>query len=361
MAPPDPRQRQQMIGSGLMKMAGAVDAANRQGKGIFEGLANGITGIEQQGMDAATKGAYVKQLFDQQDERKDQKQERNKWKEWVTKNASRFGEYGDVAQFLPPSESFNLLSRLQNGHDATDDTKEYSYYLKTLPHGEHPMEFRDWMVLRSPQTNINMPASETAFDKQMGSKLADTALGYQTDAANARQALAAYDEMDRSLNQPGIYTGAGAPTLQALQQVGNAIGVVDDATIGNIDKFEAAANKAIKDEVGSLGSGVSEGDRRFVERANPGLTRSKPGNHLIIEMKRRLAVRKMQIAHEAERYMATHAGRMDYGFFTHLSDWAEQNPIFSDQEKQQIESLSSSSRSTGGGTDSGGYKILNVE
>ena len=270
----------------------------------------------------------------QTQERDRQKGLSSKWSEWVTANRSKFGEYADLAPYLDPGEGMKLLSGMQPDWRPASAEERASLGVGA----DVPLVITQEgpKVLGNGGTTINMPAMESSYDKELGSGLAKTMLTLQEGRGNAASAINTYDEMEASLNQPGVYTGFGAPTVKGFQQLGAAIGITDPEAIANAEKFEAATNAAIKNEVGSLGAGVSEGDRRFVENANAGLTRTKEGNRLIIGMKRRIAERKIQVADFAQQYAMENGGRLDAAFYSALGEWSAANPMFTPEEQKAI-------------------------
>ncbi|WP_395451211.1 hypothetical protein ACHMW7_16295 [Aminobacter sp. UC22_36] len=79
---------------------------------------------------------------------------------------------------------------------------------------------------------------------------------------------------------------------------------------------------------GSLGSGFSNADRDFVTDQVPTLSNTPEGNRALIEVQKKIAQRKIQIAKLARDYAKTNEGRIDAGFDEALAGWSEQNPLF---------------------------------
>lgn len=312
-------------------------------------------GIENYRNDAFRRYQMAQMIQANEDKKRTrEKQEAltNKWTEFVTNNRDKFGEYADFAPYLDPGEGMKLLSGMQPDWRPASAEEKAAYGVApnaplVIGQGGEPK------ILGGGGTTINMPAMETSYDRELGGGLAKTMLQMQADKGNAQSALGTYDDMDAYLEQPGVYTGIGGPTVKALQQVGSALGISDPKIVANTEAFEAATNKAIKDEVGSLGAGVSEGDRRFVENANAGLTRTKTGNKMIIAMKRKIAQRKIQVADFAQEYAMSNGGRLDTGFYSALSQWAAANPIFTPEEQRAIMTASVQGRSAGGASQDG--------
>lgn len=306
----------------------------------------------QQNKDNFAALALMQGQEDKRKERERQDQLNNRWADFVQKNSGRFGDYAEIAPYMDPGDGLKLLSGMQpDWRPATPEEKAQYGVAANSPlvigKGGEPK------ILGGGGTTINMPPMESSYDREMGGGLAKGMLKMQEDKGNAQSALSTYDQMEKNLDQPGVYTGLGGATVKSMQQLGAALGITDPNAVANTEAFEAAANKAIKDEVGSLGSGVSEGDRVFVQNANAGLTRTKLGNKLIIGVKRKIAQRKIQIADFAQQYAMDHGGRLDAGFYSSLGEWSASNPLFSPEERQAILTASVQGRSAGSASRDG--------
>lgn len=326
------------------------------GSNPLQAFGQAYIGAQQQAREQ-NKSNYIATQMKQAEEDKQRTRAKqdaltNRWAEFVSKNRDKFGEYGEIAPYLDPGEGMKLLSGMRPDWRPATPQEKAAYGVAAdaplvIGQGGEPK------ILGGGGTTVNMPPMENSYDKEMGGGLAKTMLQMQQDKGNAQSALGTYDQMDANLNQPGVYTGIGGPTVKALQQVGSALGITDPKIVANTEAFEAATNKAIKDEVGSLGAGVSEGDRRFVENANAGLTRTKLGNQMIISMKRKIAQRKIQVADFAQQYAMSNGGRLDAGFYSALGEWSAANPMFTPEEQQAIMTASMQGRSAGGAVQDG--------
>lgn len=325
------------------------------GSNPLQAFGQAYIGAQQQAREQ-NKSNYIATQMKQAEEDKQRTRAKqdaltNRWAEFVSKNRDKFGEYGEIAPYLDPGEGMKLLSGMRP--DWRPATPQERASLGVGPDVPLVIGADGPKVLGNGGTTVNMPAMENSYDKEMGGGLAKTMLQMQQDKGNAQSALGTYDQMDANLNQPGVYTGIGGPTIKALQQVGSALGITDPKIVANTEAFEAAANAAIKAEVGSLGAGVSEGDRRFVENANAGLTRTKLGNRTILSVKRKIAQRKIQVADFAQQYAMNNGGRLDAGFYSALGEWSAANPMFTPEEQQAIMTASMQGRSAGGAVQDG--------
>ena len=57
------------------------------------------------------------------------------------------------------------------------------------------------------------------------------------------------------------------------------------------------------------------------------MSTSKQGNKMIIDLNRKIASRKLEIASFADKYVREN-GRIDKSFMGALREWSKQNPLF---------------------------------
>ena len=192
----------------------------------------------------------------------------------------------------------------------------------------------EWRVYTPPLID----KGESEYDKEMGKILAGDYRKIAEDAGNAEIAIGNYDIMMSNLDAQGMYTGIGAPTALLMGQVLKALGYEMEG-VADMETFRAVSYKSIKDEIGSLGSAVSDGDRRFVENANMQLTTTQAGNRMIIAIKRRMAERKIQMLELANKHKEKHGGRLTEDFWAERSKFVKANRLFTDEEMAQIRAV----------------------
>lgn len=176
-------------------------------------------------------------------------------------------------------------------------------------------------------TTINV-GGERGYDKTVGEGYGKIFLDLQEEARTAQRALNALDVMEQATQDPGFYSGAGAEMVTRLKRVGAALGL-DPEGIDSIEAFNAQAKQAALDTMGgSLGTGFSNADRDFVLDQVPNLQNTPQGNRKLIEIQRKLNIRKQEIAQKAREYAEEHDGRIDAGFDAFLAEWANANPLF---------------------------------
>lgn len=164
------------------------------------------------------------------------------------------------------------------------------------------------------------------FNQTVDGGMGDEFVKIQQDALSAVTGLQTLDAMEQAMSDPSFYSGFGAEQLMGLKQAAAAIGI-DPEGVTSMESFRALSNKAVLDAMGgSLGTGVSNADRSFVEAQVAQLGNTPEGNRQIISIQRALKERQIQIAEIADRYRAAN-GNMN-GFATYLAQWAEANPLF---------------------------------
>jgi len=173
---------------------------------------------------------------------------------------------------------------------------------------------------------------EKAYDKEVGKNFAQLYTGINEQATSAYGALNSIALMESLMSDPGFHSGMGSDSILQLQRLVTALGGAPDG-VDSMEAFSAEAKKLALDNMGgSLGAGFSNADRDFVTGQVPGLENTPAGNQKILEINKRIAERKIQIAGLAQQYVEQN-GRMDNGFHTALREFAEQNPLFTTEDK----------------------------
>ena len=179
----------------------------------------------------------------------------------------------------------------------------------------------------APVTNINTPGAESEWEKGMGKFGVETFTNIQNEASSAQDLLANTVVLENLMADPSFSSGALAEQKMSYAKIIEALGG-DAADVGTLEAFRAVTSKRILDSMGgSLGAGFSEGDRKFVEGMGAQLSTSKQGNKMIIDLNRKIANRKLEIASFADKYVREN-GRIDKSFMGALREWSKQNPLF---------------------------------
>lgn len=190
------------------------------------------------------------------------------------------------------------------------------------------------------QINNNMPGqtTETAYDKEIGTKYANRFMEVQDKGSNASRGLNTIAVMRQAMNQPGFYSGTGAQAVQYGKRLLSSLGVSDAEVNGlaSMEQFSSMSKQAALDAMGgSLGNGFSNADRDFVTGQVAALDTSEPGNRALLDIQEKVLKRQQEIAKMAGDYANKHGGRIDAGFDSLLIDWSEKNPLFPNTGTQQ--------------------------
>ncbi|GAA4108931.1 hypothetical protein ACFFTN_01520 [Aminobacter aganoensis] len=176
-------------------------------------------------------------------------------------------------------------------------------------------------------TTVNV-GGERGYDKTVGEEYGKRFMASQDDEKAANRTITALNVMAKSMEDPNFYSGSGAEIVTKLKRAAVAMGA-DPESVSSTETFNAMAKQAALDSMGgSLGSGFSNADRDFVTDQVPTLGNTPQGNRALIEVQKKIAQRKIQIAKLARDYAKGNEGRIDAGFDEELASWSEQNPLF---------------------------------
>jgi hypothetical protein len=218
----------------------------------------------------------------------------------------------------------------QGGPKVTDDITEFEYSQN------HPGAAEFWQSLKragASQTNIDMKG-QSKYSEERGKGRAENANNIEKDERAAQQSITSLGAMENAMNDPNFYSGFMANGVQSAKKFAVMIGG-DPNQVASTETFNSFAKQAALASMGgSLGTGFSNADRDFVESQVPTLANTPEGNKSLIGIHRKIAERKIQIARMMRDYEDAH-GQLDNGFLDQLSQWAEQNPIFPQQQQQQ--------------------------
>lgn len=186
------------------------------------------------------------------------------------------------------------------------------------------------------QTNVNVLPGESSYDKELGTGMAKRFMSIQDDAAKSQNVLGSLQIMKTALNDPNFVSGIGTekfmlPFRQTIAALGG-----DPNAASPIETFRAQGNALLKETLGSLGAGVSNQDVRVIKEIFPNLDTSIEGNRAQIAILERTQERKQQVARMAVEYAGKNNGRIDGKFEAEVMDWANKNPMFSQDELRSI-------------------------
>lgn len=219
--------------------------------------------------------------------------------------------------------------------DSPASVDEYNWWAEQeRAAGREPMPYLDFVQAQK-GSGLSITTPDGTVISQGGGKYGQTVGGgfgeafmqIQNSALSAVQGMGTLDAMEQTLADPGFYSGFGGEQVLALKQAAAAIGI-DPEGVTSMETFNALSKKAALDAMGgSLGAGFSNADRGFVEQQVASLGTSPEGNRQLIQLQRKLAERKIEIAQLANQY-AQAKGGIDAGFTDFLAEWSEANPLF---------------------------------
>lgn len=196
-------------------------------------------------------------------------------------------------------------------------------------------------LIRQRLSGLTMPASETTQEQALGKYYGEMFTKLGTDATNARSSNATLTTMAQLAKSPNFRSGIGAEFETFLKRGISALGGdkalidlgMDPKKAQPNEAFRALSNKAVIDTLGSLGTGISNADRDFIQQIFPSLANTPEGNAMIVKIMQRMNDRKIEIAQMARGH---NKGRLDADFEAKLDDFTQKNPLFSDKEMAEL-------------------------
>ncbi|MCJ2061767.1 hypothetical protein MKK63_03480 [Methylobacterium sp. J-088] len=175
---------------------------------------------------------------------------------------------------------------------------------------------------------INVNTGEKAQEQAIGADYGKRFAEMNRAGAAATGQLSTIGAMERAMNAPGFYSGSGGAAHLAFNRGLVSLGVKDSKAAAPGELFDALSNKVILDGLGgSLGAGISNGDRDFIQRTAPDLAKTPQGNAQLLTYARALAQRQQDVAKFAREYYKNNGRKLDPGFDDALAQWAEANPL----------------------------------
>lgn len=190
------------------------------------------------------------------------------------------------------------------------------------------------------QTNVTL-SSEKAQDQVVGKAYGEQFVETQKAARTAGDSLNRIRTMEKLIENPNFYSGAGAGLVTQLKQIGVKLGG-DPAAASANEMFSSLSNKLVLDDLGgSLGTAISNGDRDFISGTAATLANTPAGNKEILFLAKKMAERKVEVSRLARQYAGKNGGRLDAGFDEQMQSWAEANPLLSEKDLARISGAAS--------------------
>jgi len=205
--------------------------------------------------------------------------------------------------------------------------------------------FMDFLQAKKKEFNVGINTEGADdFTKALMKGMATRYETYQSEADAAEKAMANLNLMGNLVSQKDFYSGPFGNQVTAVRRVATLFGA-DPEKVADAETFnKIAKDSALQVMGGSLGVGFSNADRDFVEAMVPNIENTKAGNLKIIEVQTKIQNRKIELARMAEQYAAEN-GTLK-GFRAFITEWRQQNPLFSAAEKAALDPAATS-KSTG--------------
>ncbi len=221
--------------------------------------------------------------------------------------------------------------------ESSADLQAYNLYSKqAAASGKTPLPFLDFKKqlaeAGAARTNVNttVQSGEKEFDKAVGKDYGETFVGINKAARDSVGSINNLNLMEKLTHDPTFYSGTGGEFATKLKQAGVSTGFLPEGAASANELFQKVSQKSVVDNLGSLGAGVSNADRQFIQGTVPNIANTPDGNRQIIGIGRKVEERKQAVAKLAREYAGKHGGRIDAGFDDYLAQWSEKNPLFPD-------------------------------
>jgi len=216
--------------------------------------------------------------------------------------------------------------------ESSADLQAYNLYRRQA--GDKALPFLDFKKqlaeAGASRTNVStkIESGEKEFDKAVGKDYGETFVGFNKAARDSVGAINNLNVMEKLTHDPSFYSGIGGEFATKLKQAGVSSGFLPEGAASANELFQKVSQKSVVDNLGSLGSGVSNADRQFIQGTVPNIANTPDGNRQIITYGRKIEQRKQEVAKMARDYAKAHGGRIDAGFDQALAEWSDKNPLF---------------------------------
>ena len=230
--------------------------------------------------------------------------------------------------YLDPKGAMELQSSSQRTPD-----KIRQFEILRQRFGDDTAAQMVWGAKNNVNVNVNGGAQETEFMKQAGKDWAGRYSKIWDASAGARNDLSSLDALAQAIDDPNVYQGAGGETINALQKLGNSLGLdvkgLDNAAIINSVSSQLMGN--LRKDL--MPGPMSDRDIEFLKNVVTGLGKTPEQNRAIVNVLKKAAQRKVEIGQLADKYMGANNGVLDYRFNQYLQDYYKDKPLFSDEER----------------------------
>jgi len=233
-------------------------------------------------------------------------------------------------QFMDPLKTQELSDK-QRGDDYDRYLTQYQEMNRNKPDAKPPLDREQWERVKAatPQGEYHKLQAKTASEEfDAYRKLGD-------DASKQRTTIGILKQLNKT---PEFYTGEYGPHVARWERVKSALGLPNTAT--QAETFEKLIDQlALESAGGKLGAGVSNTDLDFLRGLKGGLSTTKEGNALILDIADRLQARNERIAD-----MAVENAERNGGVFNPTSFYKEvraerAKPLFNEKEMENLQAV----------------------
>lgn len=187
---------------------------------------------------------------------------------------------------------------------------------------------------RTGATNVNVTNTPEGRTNQ---GIVDYAIsdftGIREAANTARSQLDSLAVMDSLLGQ-GMTSGRLDDLTSNWRGIGAQLGIADAENLGRQELFRGISNRMALEMKEGMTGPMSDRDIMFLQAQVPQLANTPQGNRILLEVLRRMATRKLEMARLATDY-AARTGVLDHGWLQYKDEWLASNPMdFSDLRSQ---------------------------
>lgn len=184
---------------------------------------------------------------------------------------------------------------------------------------------------------------EGTQDQIIGRVLGDQFKSIQDAATAARGTI---NQLDRTQAMFRDIQSGGplAPTMLRVRAIAQQLGIPIGADVAPEQAAQAVANELalqLRNPAGGAGlpGAMSDADREFLASMTPNLTQTPQGRELIIDARRRMAQRDIEVSQFTRQYMREHGGRLDLNFDDALNRQFGVRPLFGDDFRRRQQEI----------------------
>lgn len=229
-------------------------------------------------------------------------------------NAFLLGKYKELETINKTKAE--AVAKMREGNAAMLTTEQRNF-IQAKQDG-YTGSFNQWLTeqKRAGATNVSVDTKgETAFAQELGKLDAKKV----TDAVEARQGaiglIKAVNELDK-LDNAGLVSGSFATGRVGVANFLNTAGLAspeEAKKLANSQQYQKVAGDVILGNLGGkLGSGISEGDRKFVEGLVPQLETSPDARRQLIQYMRTKGMDVVKESSRLESYARQNKGLSGY-------------------------------------------------